>query len=241
MQQRTPAETADIISANWRRVQQEVAEALDAAQRRDHVAIVGVTKYVGPALASQLVDAGCQLLGENRPQSLWDKHQWFLDAGRSQPSWHLIGHLQRNKVRRTLPLVDCLQSVDSLRLAQAVSQEAARVGRLLPVLVEVNVTLDTSKTGMPIAEVHDFFQQACELPGIRIEGLMAMSSQLAGGDQARREFARVRELKEQLQEQFAATELRHLSMGMSVDFREAIAEGSTLVRIGSSLWEGIVL
>jgi PLP dependent protein len=234
-------QTANIISANWRRVNEEVAAAAHDAGRLEPVTIIGVTKYVSAPLAWQLVEAGCPILGENRPQSLWEKHQWFLDSGRSPPAWHLIGHLQRNKVRRTLPLIDRLHSVDSLRLASSLSEEAARIGRVLPVLVEVNVTQDTSKTGMPAAELGAFFEQACQLTGIRIDGLMAMSSHLAGGEQARREFARVRQLRDQLQARFASASLHHLSMGMSADFREAIAEGATLVRIGSSLWEGVLL
>lgn len=239
MQHEANEKNAQIIAQNWLRVVDQVEDARVAALRSDPVTIVGVTKYVEAPLAHLLVLAGCHCLGESRPQSLWAKHEWMSEHELAQPDWHMIGHLQRNKVRRTLPMIGCLHSVDSLRLAQTLSSEAERIHTQLPVLVEVNVTQDADKTGLNPEELTAFFEAALPLSGIQITGLMAMASQFSGGAQARREFARVRQLRDEMQQRYPDTPLSQLSMGMSGDFREAIAEGATLVRIGSSLWEGI--
>lgn len=233
------AKTAEIVRGNWERVQEQVAAAMEAASRNDEIQIVGVSKYVGPELTQQLVQAGCTVLGENRPQVLWAKDEWFRQNSDAQPAWHMIGHLQRNKARRTLPILSYLHSVDSLRLAKTLSEETAKIGSQLPILLEVNVTDDESKTGLPVAQLFELVEEVSDMEELRIEGLMAMSTHFSGGDQARREFAEVRKLRDKLQESFSHMEFTELSMGMSGDYREAIAEGATMVRIGSSLWEGI--
>ncbi len=237
--------TRQIIQRNWDQVRGGVADACRAASRpSDDVLIVGVSKYVDAPLTMQLVAAGCHTLGENRPQALWPKQEYAessLAASNSAVSWHMIGHLQRNKIRRTLPLIDCLHSLDSLRLATALSEEAQRIGIQLPTLVEVNVTRDESKTGLPASALPEFLEQASALPGLALQGLMAMSSRSAGGDEARREFAAVRQLRDELTARSGGQlTLPELSMGMSGDFREAIAEGATMVRIGSILWDGVL-
>lgn len=237
--------TAEIIRTNWQRVQADVADACSAAGRAvSEVRIVGVSKYVGPELTQQLVDAGCRDLGENRPQALWAKHDWFNDAQPPQAAdgpvaWHMIGHLQRNKIRRTLPLIDYLHSVDSLRLVDALATETANQDRRLPILVEVNVTEDATKTGMDPSGLPELFERIGDCPHLILRGLMAMSTNFSGGDQARHEFARVRQLRDTLQSRYPELDCSQLSMGMSGDFREAILEGATLVRIGSHLWDGI--
>lgn len=232
-------ETQDRIQANWREVQSQVDAAIASSGRSDAVRIVGVTKYVGPELTSLLVQAGCELLGENRPQVIWEKHAWFEEQGLTQPQWDMIGHLQRNKARRTLPLIGWLHSVDSPRLVNTLQAEAERAGIVLPILIEVNVTSDQEKTGLQPDALPAILDQLGQCESLAPRGLMAMSSHFSGGDQARREFASVRELRDQYSQRYPDLELSELSMGMSGDFREAIAEGATLVRIGSSLWEGI--
>lgn len=238
------ADTAAIIRRNWESVRAQVAEAAISAGRNvDDVRIVGVSKYVGPELAAQLVSAGCSILGENRPQALWQKHESLSVAnGQSQPEWHMIGHLQRNKLRRTVPLITCLHSLDSLRLAQAIDDyfcAQASPSRPLDALLEVNVTDDLSKTGLPPDDASRLIDQIRELPGLRLQGLMAMASQFGEPHKTQQEFDRVRQLRDRLQ-QSSGMELPELSMGMSGDFRIAIAAGATLVRIGSSLWEGVL-
>ncbi|MEM7558207.1 MAG: YggS family pyridoxal phosphate-dependent enzyme [Planctomycetota bacterium] len=232
-------DSAQLVQSNWNRVQNAVQAAADESEWKQEVQVIGVSKYVDAPQTNLLVQAGCQELGENRPQVLWEKFDWFAQEQTSQPQWHMIGHLQRNKVRRTLPMLKMIHSVDSLRLAKTLEDEAAKIERKISILAEVNVTQDDSKTGMPESELSPFLEQIADMPHLELRGLMAMSTHFAGGDQARAEFARVRELRDRLQFAFPQFDLRELSMGMSGDFREAILEGATLVRIGSSLWEGI--
>lgn len=243
--------TAATIRDNWLQVCADVATACQAAGRSDsEVTVLGVSKYVDPPFAMQLVEAGCQQLGENRPQHLWAAHQAMVQAASSNPAlaqvkWHMIGHLQRNKITRSLPMLDCLHSLDSLRLASALSA-AVVAGRQLPgqelsVLLEVNVTSDQAKTGVVPAEAAKTLEHVLELPGLRVDGLMAMTTLAASQAQTQREFASVRELRDTLQKQFGSSaHLHQLSMGMSGDYPLAIAEGATLVRVGSRLWQGIL-
>lgn len=236
-------QTEAIIQKNWLDVSNQIAEACQVAGRNPaEVQVVGVAKYVDAALTAQLVQAGCKVIGENRPQLLWEKSEWFEQHQVTQPAWHLIGHLQRNKIRRSLPLVQMIQSVDSWRLAQEISQEAVRVGRIIDVLIDVNLTQDDSKTGILQGELLTHCDQIASLPNLRWRGLMAMSSLGANSPQASLEFAQVRELRDTLSERLkgSGVELSVLSMGMSGDFREAIAEGSTCVRIGSNLWTDVL-
>ena len=236
--------TARVISDNWSRVQEQVAHACHQAGRDPQsVRIVGVTKYVTPELAHQLAQAGCRLLGENRPQLLWEKVAHFQSQPELTPpvQWHLIGHLQRNKLKRTLPMIRLLQSLDSLRLATATSQEACSQGMCLPVLLELNLTHDPSKTGMLPDQAEEILARAGKFPGIEIRGLMAMSSLEGDADVARGEFERACQLRDQWQQRYAGqVRLDELSMGMSGDFPAAIAAGATLVRIGSNLWRGLL-
>ncbi len=237
------AAQTNLVSRNWQRIRDAVAEACLLADRPpSQVRIVGVTKYVGPQLAQCLLAAGCQALGENRPQQLWEKQAWLTEnSPTSTVEWHFIGHLQRNKVRRTLPMLAVLHSLDNLRLAETVSREAVLCGRSIKTLIDVNVTQDESKTGVPSAQLPSLVESVLELPGIQLSGLMAMSSLHAEPEDAQREFAQVRELRDAMAQEFSLQDsFTELSMGMSGDFREAIIEGATLVRIGSNLWEGIL-
>lgn len=231
--------TANRILSNWQNLVQAVGETAATAHRSaSDIKIVGVSKYVDASLTRQLIDAGCVDIGESRPQVLWEKHSALAD----QPhiKWHMIGHLQRNKVRRTLPVLDCLHSLDNWRLAEVLNTEAQSLGKRLDTLVEVNVTQDQSKTGLRASELPSFLERVISLPSLEVVGLMAMSSREAGPEAARREFARVRELRDRLQAELGqVVKLAQLSMGMSGDFRAAIAEGATILRIGSNIWEGV--
>lgn len=234
------------LQQNIGRVLNDVEAALAAAGRAPgSVKIVAVSKYVDAALTWQLVEAGCCELGESRPQVIWQKHQSFIDehaeaAALPNLRWHMIGHMQRNKVARTLPLISWLHSLDSLRLAEAISAEAIKQSLSIKCLLEVNATDDTTKTGLPFEQAAPTLEQILSLPGIETCGLMSMSTEGAPPEQARREFESVRLLRDQLQTHFgSACNLQELSMGMSGDFPQAIAAGATMIRVGSVLWAGI--
>jgi hypothetical protein len=220
------------LAANWQRVQAEVADACARAGRApSSVRIVAVTKYVPPEVAAQLHALGAVDLGESRPQELWRKAAALPASVR----WHLIGHLQRNKIDRTRPLTTLIHSVDSLRLLQALVQ-ATPAEQVTRVLLEVNVG-EAQKGGLPLAEVPAGLTAAQAWPTVRVEGLMCMARLEADEAECRRTFATVRHLQAQMQTHTGLA-LPELSMGMSGDFAAAIAEGATMVRIGSALFAG---
>jgi hypothetical protein len=217
----------------------------------DDITLVAATKYIGVDAARQLVTAGCRDLGESRPQELRAKAEALGKlAGENIPDrrppveqsvrWHLVGHLQRNKVERTLPLVSLIHSGDSLRLLEAVDQAAAKLARRIPMLIEVNISADAAKHGFKPSEVEPALATMATLPALEICGLMCMASREGDLAQARREFAALRELRDRLQREAPSNvAFRELSMGMSGDYEVAIEEGATIVRIGSALFEGV--
>jgi len=234
---------ADRCRSNLAAVRDRMAEACHRAGRDpEAVRLVGVTKYVSAGTTRMLLEAGCADLAESRPQSLWEKSLSLVDHD-PPPRWHLVGHLQRNKIRKTLPLLTLLHSLDSLRLLEAIEAEAATAGIVCNALIEVNVAGDPGRTGLMEADAAALLAAAAGMRHVRILGLMGMAAAPDGdatGSVARRQFARLRELRDELTGRMpTATGLPELSMGMSGDFVEAILEGSTLVRVGSALWEGI--
>ena len=227
------------IAHNVAHVRARIADAAASCGRAaDEITLVAITKYVGEPEIRALVEAGCTVLGENRPQALWDK----ADSCSDLPiHWHMVGHLQRNKVRRTLPLVRMVQSADSPRLIAAIDRAAAELPSRMPLLLEVNVSGDAAKHGFRPQEIELFLK---DLPGyehVQARGLMCMASFTGGLDAARRDFAALRKLRDRLQANCSDfVRLDELSMGMSGDYEVAIEEGATIVRIGSALYEGVL-
>ncbi len=243
------------IAENLTAIQQRVADAAERSGRTAaDVTLVGVTKYVGVPETEALIAAGCRDLGESRPQELWAKAAALSDLGRSAPApaparadppgaglrWHLIGHLQRNKVKRTLPLLWLTHSGDSLRLLKALDQSATALQGCARVLLEVNISGDDAKHGFAPDELPVILPQLAELKQLHVQGLMAMARLAGDAEAARRDFAALRELRDRLRPGCPAeVGLDQLSMGMSRDFEVAIEEGATMVRVGSALFEGV--
>jgi PLP dependent protein len=233
------------IAENLARVRERIARATELAGRRvDEITLVGVTKYVGLREAAELVAAGCPDLGESRPQELWSKAAALERAGASPPPvirWHLVGHLQRNKIRRTLPLVSLIHSVDSERLLAAIDHAQQDAGDKRPsvnVLLEVNTSGEEAKHGLVPNELEPLLAAAENYSCVSIRGLMTMAALEGGPAVAARNFAALRELRDRLKPGAPkCVQLESLSMGMSGDFEIAIREGATIVRIGSALWE----
>ena len=226
----------DILAHRLAELRGRIASACSRAGREPQsVTLVGVTKTVGPEVAQALVDLGVPDLGENRPQELWRKAA-LVTGGR----WHAIGHLQRNKVERTLPLVSLIHSCDSLRLLEAIDAEAVRQGTTARVLLEVNCSGEDAKQGFEPAEVPTLVNRLNSMSGIRVEGLMTMAALASQPEEARPAFRKLatlaRELKPLVDPRHA---LGHLSMGMSNDFEVAIEEGATLIRLGTILVGGL--
>jgi pyridoxal phosphate enzyme (YggS family) len=229
------------VRANVDAVRERMAAACEQAGRPPaDVRLVAVTKYVDAAVARLVAAAGCADLAESRPQRLAEMAVALVDV-RPEIRWHLVGHLQRNKVRKTLPFAPLVHTLDSLRLLDALEAEAAALGCVCESLVEVNLAGDPGRTGAGEAEAEQIVAAAAAMRHVRVCGLMGMAS-VPDGDRhaARREFARLRALRDRLAATLPGGDgLRELSMGMSGDFAEAILEGATLIRVGSALFEGI--
>jgi hypothetical protein len=215
-------------------VRTRIAAACARAGRSlTEVTLVAVTKTVTPEVAAVLPSLGVVDLGESRPQELWKKAAVIPSA-----RWHLLGHLQRNKLDKTLPLVSLLHSVDSERLLAAVSEFGVRRGSPVPVLLEVNCSREPAKGGFDPAAVPAVADTLLSLAGVRLDGLMTMAAYSDDPAAARPTFAELRALCDQLRTR-TGLPLSHLSMGMSGDFEVAVEEGATLVRVGSTLFEGL--
>jgi pyridoxal phosphate enzyme (YggS family) len=230
--------TEKMVRESFAAVRDRVAEAAIRSGREGRdVRIVGVTKYVSAEVARWLVGAGCTDLGESRPQVVWSKAADMQDV---QVNWHLIGHLQRNKAKRTLPYLHMMHTLDSERLLGQIESDIEPDRPILPLLLEINVSGDKDKTGMSIADAErmllEWQSRLKETFPIELAGLMGMGTLDGGLDQARRDFAALRELRDRWAVQFGIP-LQELSMGMSGDFEAAIEEGATIVRIGSILFQ----
>jgi pyridoxal phosphate enzyme (YggS family) len=230
------AELRSRIADNLSRIRQQIADAATRSGRdSSEVTLVAVTKYVDADAAQALLDAGCQDLGESRPQELWRKAEALTGA---EVRWHFIGHLQRNKVRRTLPHLTLLHACDSIRLLEELQRVSAETPDAVQALLEVNISGDASKHGFSPDEMPAAIGSLDGYPHVRICGLMGMASLSGTLDDARRDFERLRLLRDRLADN-AGVELNELSMGMSGDFEVAIEEGATIVRVGSALFEGL--
>ncbi len=223
------------IAENLADIRRRIAEAAARSRRSaDAVTLVGVTKYVGEAEIRALVAAGCTELGESRPQQLWEKAESLADL---PLRWHMIGHLQRNKVRRTLPVVEVVHSADSPRLITAIDHAAGELSLRMPILLEVNVSGEAAKHGFAPHAVEPFLDELAGYRNVEVLGLMCMAGLTSGLDGARAEFAELRQLRDRLRgNRPEAVKLDELSMGMSGDYEIAIEEGATIVRVGSALF-----
>jgi pyridoxal phosphate enzyme (YggS family) len=231
------AEVRTFLTERLARLEERIRSACERAGRpRSSVTLVAVTKTVGPTAATILTELGVLDLGESRPQELWRKAESLAPAVR----WHLVGHLQRNKVERTLRRVTMIHSVDSVRLLDAIESEAAVQGRSVDVLLEVNASHEPQKAGFSPAEVAGLAGPLANVRRVHVRGLMTMAAEVENPADARPTFAELRRLRDKLQATVGdAHKLDHLSMGMTNDFEVAIEEGATLVRVGTALFDGI--
>jgi pyridoxal phosphate enzyme (YggS family) len=231
----------DQVEAILRRNLDAVEARLAAAcrrsgRRREDVTLIAVTKTVSVEVAARLPALGVCNLGESRPQELWRKAALLPLT----VNWHLIGHLQRNKVPRTLPLVRWVHSVDSLRLLAALEEEAGHQKRLLDILLEVNMTHDPARHGFAPEEVPALVPHLLSLRHLQARGLMTMAAYEDNPEDCRSTFAGLHGLRDRLRTEMGSqAPLGDLSMGMSNDFEIAVEEGATLVRLGTVLFEGL--
>lgn len=240
------------LEDNLQSVENRIGKACARANRdRDDVHLVAVTKSVSPDVICELVEMGVSDFGENRVQELTQRASFISDRinrhlldtnhGKpAKPTWHMIGALQRNKVKPLLPWVDMIQSVDRLRLAEEIHKRAEQVSRCVDVLLEVNGGDEAQKSGVAVCAASHLGEQIASLDGLRLRGLMTMAPIDADEEALRRIFTRVRELYDEIRKDFNVGDaFDTLSMGMSGDFEIAVECGATMVRVGSALFEGI--
>ncbi len=214
------------IEDNVREVQFRIAQACERSHRSpDEVTLVAVTKAVPADMIRDAYDCGIRHFAENRVQEAEAKLTQLSDL-KPEITWHMVGHLQSNKAKKALEIFDIIHSVDSLRLAEVLSKRAEKI---VPVLLQVNVSGEASKSGFSVAEVAAALDDISRLPNVRVVGLMTIAPLLVDPETARSVFRRLRELRDQLG-------LEHLSMGMSNDFEVAVEEGATMVRIGRAIF-----
>ena len=235
--------TRDIIERNLLLVRQRIAAACERAGRLPQaVRLVAVTKYAPLDWVRELLTLGQLDLGESRPQQLTQRISQLKEELSPDVCWHLIGHLQRNKAELAVRAAAMIHSVDSFRLLDQLEQAARKQPRQSRVLLEVNVSGEDSKDGFNPDELRAGSLRLAKYSALRIEGLMTMAPHTENAEAARPVFAALRELRGELTTlSNGRLNIPQLSMGMSGDFEIAIEEGATLVRIGSSLFEGCEL
>jgi pyridoxal phosphate enzyme (YggS family) len=220
------------VAGRYEAVRRAVADAADCAGRSpDEVTIVAVTKTVGIEDIGHAIAAGARDFGENRVQEFLGKYGLFPDL-----NWHFIGTLQTNKVKDIVGKTCLIHSVDSLKLLDTIGRKAGEIGVVQPVLLEVNVAAEASKHGFVPADLHEALLEASGSENVSVRGLMTMAP-LARAEDVRWVFRELRELRDSLQESAPdGVELDELSMGMTNDFRVAVEEGATIVRVGRAIF-----
>lgn len=215
-------------------VKKNIEESCQKAGRsKEEVTLIAVSKTKPVEMLQEAYDAGARVFGENKVQEIMDKYEQLP----SDIHWHMIGHLQRNKVKYIIDKVSMIHSVDSLRLAQTIENEAAKKDLCMPILVEVNVAEEESKFGLKIEEVIPFLEEISAYPHIQVKGLMTIAPFVDDPEENRAVFHKLKKLSVDI----AAKNINNitmsvLSMGMTNDYQVAVEEGSTMVRVGTGIF-----
>jgi pyridoxal phosphate enzyme (YggS family) len=205
------------------------------------ITIVAVSKGRTPEQIKQAVQAGLTDIGENKVREALLKHRLLstVNSELSTIKWHMVGHLQSNKVKEAVEIFDLIQSVDSLRLAEEIDKQAARIRKIQDILIEVKTSAEESKFGLKPEETIKVIKEVAKFKNISIKGLMTIAPIVDNPQDARPYFRMLRELKDRINSLSTVNrELLTLSMGMTDDFEVAIAEGSNMVRIGRAIFGG---
>lgn len=221
------------IANNLEDINSQIRQAAeDAGRNPEEVRLIAVSKTKPMELIHEAYAAGQVDFGENRPQELKEKHPQLPEA-----QWHMIGHLQRNKVKYLAPFVHLIHSVDSERLLAEVDKQAEKNDRIIDCLLQLNISEEDAKSGLHEASTKELLERIDDYPHVRIKGLMGMAAFTSDEDLIRSQFRRLRLAKEMLSEvSHPRIQMEELSMGMSGDFEIAIQEGATMVRIGSAIF-----
>jgi len=224
----------DDIAGNIARVRERICNtALQAGRNPEEVTLVAVTKKVGLSRIKEAIDAGLTTFGENYVQEAREK---ISQIGQGV-TWHMVGHLQTNKVKYVVPLFSMIHSVDSVHLAQEISKRAIKLGKSIDVLIQVNISGEETKSGITYDRLIQRLEAIAPLKGIQVRGLMTMPPYFSDPEITRPYFKKLRQLRDRLIPSLPdSVSLSHLSMGMSGDFEVAIEEGATMVRVGTAIF-----
>jgi pyridoxal phosphate enzyme (YggS family) len=224
----------DSITSNVQVIMERIAEAaLKSGRKPEDVLLVGVTKTIDIPRIEALISAGVRDLGENKPQELCSKH----GALGSGIGWHLIGHLQTNKVKTVIGKAKLIHSVDSLRLAEEIDKRARALNLLAEILLEINIAGEDSKHGIAPDDAISFAESLQQLTNVKVKGLMCIAPFVEEQENNRKYFAKLRQLFVDISEKsFHNIEMTDLSMGMTGDYQVAVEEGATMVRVGTGIF-----
>ncbi|MFC2144893.1 YggS family pyridoxal phosphate-dependent enzyme [Actinomycetota bacterium] len=198
----------------------------------DDIIVIAATKYVGPEGVAIVHKLGINDFGENRSDELLKKKKFLFGDSK----WHFIGHLQSRKAKIVVPLVEYIHSIDSLKTMEKVGKEAKKINKVQKVLMEVNISGEQTKYGLGRDQVSSFISDSSRIKNINMKGFMAMAPYTDDTEYIRKIFKSLRLLREEMSGQYGGLDLSELSMGMSNDFRIAIEEGATMIRIGSNIF-----
>jgi pyridoxal phosphate enzyme (YggS family) len=224
------------IAHNIQSIRERMARAAASCGRSpEEIALLAVSKTFPIESISRAAEAGIDKFGENRVQEAESKIPYFPKTLRLE--WHLVGHLQTNKTRRAAELFDVIHSLDSIKLAARLNQSSLEFGKTLSVLLQVNLAGEETKFGADPDHIRDIIEAMAGFEGVRLDGLMTIPPFFENPDKVRPYFAKLRELREKLESEHpGCLGQKHLSMGMSHDFEEAIREGATILRIGTAVF-----
>jgi pyridoxal phosphate enzyme (YggS family) len=225
------------IADNIKRVIYNIGEAaIQSGRNPQDIMLVGVTKMADVEQVRQMLAAGVNNAGENRPQELLRKYSALIE-NESGIRWHLIGHLQTNKVKSIIGQVSLIHSVDSLRLAEEIDKRAARIERVVDILAQINIAREQSKHGIYLEEAGEFASQLLKFANIRLKGLMCVAPDVEDQEDNRKYFAKMRDIMIDINKKLVHNEkLTDLSMGMTNDYVAAVREGATIVRVGTGIF-----
>ena len=223
-----------MVVENLAEVEKHVCEACERAGRsRDEVTLIAVSKTKPVSMIQELLPGGTRDFGENKVQELMEKYEVLPKEIR----WHLIGHLQRNKVKYIVDKAYLIHSVDSLRLAETISEESVKKGVTVPVLIEVNVAGEESKFGVSPEETEELVRAIAKLPAIQVKGLMTIAPYVENPEDNRVHFSKLKQLSVDIRNKnIDNVSMDVLSMGMTGDYQVAIEEGATMVRVGTGIF-----
>lgn len=223
-----------MVVENLAEVEKHICEACARAGRsRDEVTLIAVSKTKPVSMIEELLPGGTRDFGENKVQELVDKYEVLP----KDIHWHLIGHLQRNKVKYVVDKACLIHSVDSMRLAETISEEGVKKGVTVSVLIEVNVAGEESKFGVTLEETEGLVREIAKLPSIQIKGLMTIAPYVEDPEENRVHFSRLKQLSVDIKNKnIDNVSMDVLSMGMTGDYQVAIEEGATMVRVGTGIF-----